>query len=353
MPEKPTYGEFIEGLDKLPLTKQLEFMNKVMSFPAVQEALKNLESSPELSKQLQEVTKKLNDALNQRAQEFGLSLQFNLSSPELPKDLTSEQLKLIQDEIFKGNSEVLLLPTPKELDDFSTNYLTMMYPKTQKDSDSQKTPEPLTSYCPSWFENLAKIEGFEFQDETWFQAYLRSMKQELETFKADKASFVLLETTQKPNYITNGLQHYGTKEGTDPSQDPLLSIFQEVFNDTKANRFNHTFDELTNQLIPKMEEKIKQSFQDKKLPIPKFKVILCPTYLFNLQTTLLHPANSQTNTWEWSSTPLLDTQNKDTGRRLRVGFSSYGGASCVVSIIALIAMAMGALASRSCFITNL
>lgn len=328
MPEKPTYGEFIEGLDKLPLTKQLEFMNKVMSFPAVQEALKNLESSPELSQQLKEVTKKLNDALNQRAGEFGLALKFNLSSPELPKDLTPEQLKLIQDEIFKGNSEVFLLPTPKELDDFSTDYLTMMYPKTQEGSDSQKTPEPLTSYCPSWFENPAKIEGFDFGDETWFQAYLRSIKQELETFKADKASFVLLETTQKPNY-TDGSQHYGTKEGTDPSQDLLLSIFQEVFNDPKANRFNHTFDELTNQLIPKIEEKIKQLFQDKKLPIPKFKVILCPTYLFNLQTTLLHPANSQTNTWERSSTPLLDTQNKDTVLRLGVGGSSGGGASNV------------------------
>jgi len=58
-------------------------------------------------------------------------------------------------------------------------------------------------------------------------------------------------------------------------------------------------------------------------------VILTPAIVSNLQTTLNHPENSQTNTSEWASTILLKQDGTDSGYRLVVGYSGDGGAGYV------------------------
>jgi hypothetical protein len=41
-------------------------------------------------------------------------------------------------------------------------------------------------------------------------------------------------------------------------------------------------------------------------------------------------SSSRTNTWEWSSTPLLNASGNDSGHRLDVGHADNGGAANVV-----------------------
>ncbi|MFH1838997.1 MAG: hypothetical protein ABH820_01760, partial [Patescibacteria group bacterium] len=212
-----------------------------------------------------------------------------------------------------------LIPKPKELHNLDDEYQRVMYPEKQQDSDQKKG---LTSFRPDHFKQSAK--GITKQEETWLEAYTRLMNEELETIGG---SLALYETTQKPNY-KDDKQHYGTKEGDDPSKDPLLPIFKQAFG-KDANRFNHSWDDIQTKLIPKVKEHITKLFKDKKLPIPDFDVILAPTSLFNLQTTLNQPENSGTNTYEWSSTVLTGKDKKDTGRRLIVGGSEDGGSSGV------------------------
>ncbi|MFH2231617.1 MAG: hypothetical protein ABII13_00370, partial [Patescibacteria group bacterium] len=198
-------------------------------------------------------------------------------------------------------------------------YQRVMYSEKQQDSDTKKG---LVSYRPDYFNQSAKETTK--QEESWQEAYMRSMNEEMETLGG---SLVLYETTQKPNY-KEGKQHYGTKEGDEPSKDPLLHIFKQAFG-KDANRFKHSWDDIQTKLIPKVKEHITKQFQDKKLSIPDFDIILAPASLFNLQTTLNQLNNSQTNTFECSSTVLTGKDKKDSGHRLSVGSSEDGGSSFV------------------------
>ncbi|MFH2232015.1 MAG: hypothetical protein ABII13_02485, partial [Patescibacteria group bacterium] len=262
---------------------------------------------------------KLSKALNTRFKEFDSTHTFEFSNPEnIPENLTPEHIEAIN-EVFGQNTESTLIPKPEELHNLDDEYQRVMYPETQQESDKKNG---LVSYRPDHFKQSAK--GITQSDESWQEAYMRSMKEELETIGG---SLVLYETTQKPNY-KDGKQHYGTKEGDDQSKDPLLTIFKQAFGEN-ANRFNYSRDEIQTKLIPKVKEHITKLFKDKKLPIPDFDVILAPATLFNLQTTLNQPENSGTNTYEWSSTVLTGKDKKDTGRRLNVGRSGYGGSSGV------------------------
>ena len=222
-------------------------------------------------------------------------------------------------EVFKGETlEKIDLPKPEELID---KYFAKMYPETQREEDTAKG---LVSYRPSWWKDKADKFIVGSAEETWGQTYVRSMKSEAAQLQG---ALLLTESIQKPKY-TDGSQQYGSKDGLDSTVDPLLPVIQEVFGD-KANRFNLTWDKINNDLIPKIKERITAAFIKKGLPIPNFDVILTPALASNIQTTLNLPANSQTNTAEWSSTPLLKQDNTDSGRRLLVGNSDRGGAGYV------------------------
>ena len=232
--------------------------------------------------------------------------------------LSPEYLEALS-KVFKGETlDNIPMPKPEEL---TEEYFDKMYPVTQREED---TARGLVSFRPSWWNNAADSSIVGSAKETWWQAFVRSMKKEAEGFK--KMS-LFTESIQKPKHI-DGSQQYGTKEGTDATQDPLLPIIQEVFGD-KANRFNLTWDQITNKLLPKVKEKITVAFTSKGLSAPDFEVILTPALVSNQQMTNLRSENSQTTTWEWSSTPLLKQDNTDTGRRLFVGDSGLGGAGCV------------------------
>src|SRR3989339_214707 len=222
-------------------------------------------------------------------------------------------------EVFKGEKlDLTAMPKEEELTD---EYFDKMYPVKQRAED---TTRGLTSYRPNWWNESSNKEITGPDKETWGQAFERSMRAEAEQFKE---SVIFTESIQKPNY-KDGKQQYGTIEGTEPDKDPLLPIIQKVFG-KKANRFNLTWDQITNELLPKVKEKIKDEFAGRCATIPDFEVILTPAIVSNLQTTLIHPENSQTNTSEWASTILLKQDGTDSGDRLVAGFSEDGGAGFV------------------------
>jgi hypothetical protein len=191
-----------------------------------------------------------------------------------------------------------------------------MYPKKQTKYD---TKQGLISQRPDWFKNKAEISGFDFEKETYGEARFRSIEQEIEELNG---TLILNETLNKPTF-NNGEQEYS-------ENDWLKPILKEIFKDNPdPNRFSHTHDDWTNKIIPKVEELIKKTFQDKNLFIPNFKIILTPALIANLKTTLFQPQDSKTNIWEWYSTALKDINNKDTGQCLDGGDSDNGGAADV------------------------
>ena len=319
--EKAIPGEKDEEIRKELYRQAITLYTQVKEdLAAIREKRKKEAKVPESIKEMVESAKeKLSKALNTRFKEFDSTHTFEFSNPEnIPENLTPEHIEVIN-EVFGQNTESTLIPKPKELHNLDDEYQRVMYPETQQESDKKNG---LVSYRPAYFNQSAK--EVTKQEETWLEAYTRSMNEEMETLGG---SLVLYETTQKPNY-KDGKQHYGTKEGDDPSKDPLLPIFKQAFG-KDANRFNHSWDDIQTKLIPKVKEHITKQFQDKNLPIPDFDVILAPASLFNLQTTLNQLNNSQTNTFECSSTVLTGKDKKDSGHRLRVGGSGRGGSSNV------------------------
>ena len=257
----------------------------------------------------------LQERFSARAAEIGVSLPA-LETPAVPSTLTHEHLKAMAE--FFGDMEPMLAPAPDAL---TPDYVSVMYPATQREAD---TASGLVSQHPDWWGKPVDKTIVGPATETWGEAYVRSMKAEAGEFHG---KMLLTESIQKPDYI-DGSQRYGSKEGRESGKDPLLPIIQEVFGEGK-NRFNLTWDEITTKLLPKVKERIEAIFTAKELPVPRFEVIMTPAIVNNLQMTLNHPENSSTTTFEWSSTPLLKQDGVDTGHRLMVGDSGYGGAGYV------------------------
>ena len=278
----------------------------------------------ELSRNLEDQASILESSLNDRAKQFGKPENFSITTPELPNGLTTEHLETMKQALGNGLHE-RILPSLEDLHNLDATYLDIMYPQTQHPQDEAKG---LTSHRPDWWNKKAKIDGFTFTG-TWGDAYVASMRKELSSIsRGDQSTIILLDTALKPNY-THDKQHYGSIDGIDPSQDPLLSIFKQVFG-KDANRFNHTEEELQTQFIPALHAHLEQALQEKNLPTIPFDVILVPATLDNLEATTKTPELSQTNTWEWTSTRLLDSNGNDTGRNLLACGGARGGASALV-----------------------
>lgn len=317
MPDQPKY--FIHT------PEELEGYTLVETEPEPPNPDKNREKRTNL-KEIKDNITSLQDALNQRAKEFGLSAP-KLDLPPLPPDFTKEHLEALNEIFGQGNLEATVCPTLEQLTD---QYFQMMYPETQRDED---TARGLKSYQPDWWNKTAGA-GFSITDEeaertnqtraTWVELYTKSIHTEVNTLQN---TILLTETIQKPDY-KNGTQHYGTKEGKDETKDKLLPIIRQIFGDT-ANRCNLTWDQFNQELIPKLKEEVLKKFQSKKLKLTNIEIIITPAIVSNLQTTLKHPSDSQTNTSDWSSTPLIDQYDKDSGHRLVVGDSGVGGAGYV------------------------
>ncbi|MDO8584090.1 MAG: AAA family ATPase [bacterium] len=266
--------------------------------------------------------------------------------------LSAEHLKALDTIFGAGNLERVEAIDPAELTDA---YFDKMYPKEKRAEDEKRG---LVSYRPSWWKDKADASIVGPREETWGEAYVRSMRAEAESLAG---TIIFAESIQKPNY-TDGSQEYGSVTG-EAGRDWSKTIMKQCFGEG-VNRFNHSHDELTASFgsvgervayIAKRQEEytaknwgtysfaretlsspleltqrlIEKLFTDKGLPVPAFQVILEPALIFNHQTTELHPENSKTNTWERSSTILISQDGKDTGHRLRVGRAGNGGAGSV------------------------
>jgi len=300
------------------ITKALELMTVINDSGRKNEIVGNEETK----RLVEQETEKLQDALNARAKQFNLPENYKLQTPEIPEGWTPEHLAVMAEVFGADNLRPLIVPTVEELQDLNESYQTTMYPEKQSEQDKKRG---LTSYRPNWW-NDKSDKDVTHSDETWGQAYIRSMRQELQE---TGGTILFAETIKKPNY-RDGKQQYGSVQGEDPSLDPLLPIFKEVFGED-ANRFNHSWDEIQDRLIPIVKQKLEQSFKDKGLSIPAFEVSMLPATALNSQMTFQTPENSQTDTYEWTSTVLTDGQGQDTGRRLFVGRVDSGGAARVDS----------------------
>lgn len=204
-------------------------------------------------------------------------------------------------------------------------YVQEHFPSAQSETD---TAHGLTRHRPSWWGQTATLNEGTASEKTiaptWGLAYVRSIASEIQDLRG---STILMDTATKPRHI-DGSQHYGSPEGTDPSLDPLLPLFQEVFGEG-TNRFNHTFDELQTRLLPVLKAKIEAHLVSKGLSSTDFDVILAPFHTDQAFMENDSPESSSTNTWEWTGTPLMDANLSPTGHRFLAGYSDGGGSGCV------------------------
>ena len=277
------------------------------------------EHSSELRERAKELSKDLSEKLTTRAKEFGQTTEYTIAAPELPPDLTEAHLVAVREALGTSGEGFAerVLPTPADLNDLDDAYTDAMYPKEQSQADKDRG---LVSHRPSWWKDKSD-KNITKTDETWGEAYTRSMRQELENLGG---SLVLLDTAVKPKY-QSGDQQYGTVKGDQPEVDSLLPLFREAFG-SEANRFNHSWDDFETKLIPLAAKKIKDELGSRGLKDIPFTVMLVPAVLDNQEMTLNRPESSTTDTWEWTGTQLKDGGNNDTGRRLDAGRSGGGGA---------------------------
>ncbi|MFA4845571.1 MAG: AAA family ATPase [Patescibacteria group bacterium] len=201
-------------------------------------------------------------------------------------------------------------------------YVQEHFPLTQSAED---TARGLTRTRPSWWKDVptVKVDGKPIAPTNGL-AYLRAIARQQDSLKG---STILLDTAIKPNY-KDGSQHYGSTEGTDDSLDPLLPLFREVFGET-ANRFNHTYTDITTKLLPKIKEKLTELFAKKGLPTIPFDVTLTPFHSDQQFMVSDSRESSSTNCYEWTSTPLIDQNGTEAGLFLFAGDSGYGGSGYV------------------------
>jgi hypothetical protein len=281
---------------------------------------------PELADNFAVLQKRLSD----RGKRYDITVP-TLEIPDIPKGFTPEHQKAMMEVFGENNLEPIIMPSAEQI---TGDYLAMMYPEKQSHEDNKNG---LTNKRGDWWAKTAEsaftISEKEEKDSkgkkkraTWGELYVDSMKGEANRWGG---SLIFSESIQKPNY-KEGSQQYGTAEGIEADKDPLIPLIQEIFGEN-ANRFNLSWDDIANKLLPKVKEKIQEVFESRDLAILNFEVILTPATINNLQTTLNHPENSQTNTYEWTSTVLLKQDGTDGGNRLLAGHSENVGAGYVVS----------------------
>ncbi len=251
-------------------------------------------------------------ALEDRGGEFGLYAPL-VDYAMLPPEFSKEHLRIFKN--YLGKLDASRVPQVKNWE----QYFEMMYPRYQRPEDTQRN---LVAHRPDWWYEQA--DGSDFYDkETWGEAYKRSIQEESEKL-SDRV--FLTEKIQKPNY-TDGSKQYGSKDHQDAPQDVLLPIIQEVLG-PDHNRFGNTWDEV-NWVAEKVKEKIIAELRSAGLPVPKFDIVITPAIISNLEMISRNRENSQTNTYEWTSTPLLKKDGGDYGSRLVVGRSGKGGAGYI------------------------
>ena len=292
-----------EKTAKVEITKLKEEI-KVLDLPEAHKKLLAESSSPELPPELSSAFDAFQAKLDARATEMAVPA-IGLEAPVISKFLAKEHTKVREAmaEVFgAGNLESVFLPSP---DTLTPEVFNTLYPKAQRPEDTAKG---LTLFQPDWFEQSARdITG---KEETFFEAYQRAMIATAQKYQS------------KPLWVES-------RNTSAPSSDPILPLIKEVFGADRENRANLSWDDITTQLIPKVQAKLHQTLISSgisKAEAGKFRVTLCPALAFNLQTTLNHPENSTRSNFEWAEDTILNADGSGSGDRLRVGDAGQGGA---------------------------
>ncbi|MBC7796293.1 MAG: hypothetical protein H7Z37_05445 [Pyrinomonadaceae bacterium] len=114
----------------------------------------------------------------------------------------------------------------------------------------------------------------------------------VEGHKAQQGIIVGIETTEKPNYLPENRQFYGTQYGHDATTDPFAVYFGQA-EMTNGTRFDHDFG-----LIQRFLQIANKDMRERKILPEGYQVKICPPAIFNLIGTVFHQ--------EWSATQTLE-----------------------------------------------
>ncbi len=201
-------------------------------------------------------------------------------------------------------------------------YVALNFPAATSDADKARG---VVRHRPNWWSDVPdlKVGGVPVAP-TLGLAYLRSIAAHQDSLAG---ATLLLDSAPKPRYI-DGSQHYGSAAGTDASLDPLLPLFREAFGD-EGNRFSRKHEDIVTRLLPLAREKVRAALAARGLPTDNVDVILAPFAVDQNFMVTTSPESSATDTWEWTSTQLIDRTGAGAGRFLLAGYSGDGGAGYV------------------------
>ena len=216
-------------------------------------------------------------------QELNLDFDFNFAEPKINLD----ELNIYKDQF---GFELVGIPSLKDmpLDDA---YFEKFYPKKNK---------------------------------FWKDDYKESI---INDHKKYGGRIILYESIQKPNFLSE-IQLYGSKKGEEKGLDRLEKEFLEAEELLEAqgdleislasskNRYSWSYNNIVKYVLPQIQKELKEA----KLP---GELIIRPAT--NFIDSIFFPYNGETETYEWTSTPLVGTQNL-----LTVGHEPLGGLSCVL-----------------------
>jgi hypothetical protein len=101
-----------------------------------------------------------------------------------------------------------------------------------------------------------------------------------------------VETTQKPRYLPDNRQYYGSVYGQDASKDPYATYMGSA-GMMNGTRYAHNYLSLREFI-----RVVNEDWRARKLLPAGFRVTVCPPAIFNLVGTIFHP--------EWSETEALE-----------------------------------------------
>lgn len=107
-----------------------------------------------------------------------------------------------------------------------------------------------------------------------------------------EGTYVAIETTQKPGYLPENRQWYGTRFGFDPTRDPFSRYFG-LAGFTEPSRYGHNYRSLVSFI-----ERVNEDWRARGLLPTGYRMTLCPPSLFNLVGRVFHPEWSETETLE-------------------------------------------------------
>lgn len=234
----------------------------------------------DLEKTLENKKTKLKGKIKEK---LGVDAECDLTNPKI----TAEQLQMYSE---KFGFELVAIPGLNEVE-LNDEYFSKMYPKKNK---------------------------------FWKDEYMESIRND---HKELGGKFLLYESVQKPGFL-NGIQLYGSEKGNQEGLDKLEKEFVEAYEFIEANdnleemlsssknRYSWSFNNINKYLIAQAQREFK------KAGLPGTLKVRPAT---NFIDTIFFPYNGDTDTYEWTSTKLVNSNNN-----LTVGHQPLGGLSCVL-----------------------